>query len=76
MYKHISIFRLNECRKISKMYILLAVIKNKMLLGNYWQLWGIYFVKRTFTRHAVATQVVANSAGAATGVLGSGEAEL
>lgn len=34
------------------------------------------FGKCTFTRHAVTTQVVANSARAATGVLGSREAEL
>ena len=35
-----------------------------------------YFGKRTFARHAVATQVVANGAGAAAGVLRSGEAKL
>lgn len=32
--------------------------------------------KRTFARHAVTTQVVANGAGAAAGVLRGGEAEL
>lgn len=32
--------------------------------------------KHTFARHAVTTQVVANGAGAAAGVLRGGEAEL
>lgn len=41
-----------------------------------WLLSRAYFGRRTFARHAVATQVVANSAGAAAGVLRSGEAEL
>lgn len=34
------------------------------------------FEKLTFTGHAISSQVVANSAGAATGVLRSGETEL
>lgn len=34
------------------------------------------FEKPTLTGHAITTQVVANGAGAATGVLRSGETEL
>lgn len=36
----------------------------------------IHFIKYTFTRYAVTKQVVANCAGAASGVLRGGEAEL
>lgn len=48
----------------------------KMLIGTYGQLLSTYFGKHTLAWHAVTTQVVANSAGAASGVLRCGEAEL
>lgn len=61
---------MNESFFISKVSV------KEMLISWCWQLFSSSFGEHTLARHAVATQVVADRAETAAGVLGSGEAEL